>query len=71
MSSMTAKTTHQRMAEHRQRRKDSGLTRLELWAHPDDHGLIKDYAEDVRNERYALENEQSLEYFDRYIAGDR
>lgn len=28
----------------RERREQSGLVRLELWAHPDDHDQIKRYA---------------------------
>lgn len=33
-----------RMQALRQRRKDAGLTRLELWAHPDSHKTIKEFA---------------------------
>lgn len=39
-----AKTTAARVAELRRRRADLGLTRLELYAHPDDHEAIKSLA---------------------------
>jgi hypothetical protein len=41
---MTAKSTAARVAELRARRKDSGLVRLELWARPETHELIKLFA---------------------------
>lgn len=41
---MTARPTAERMQALRQRREALGLTRLELWAHPDDHAAIKRYA---------------------------
>ena len=41
---MTAKTTAQRVQAMRRRREALGLTRLELYAHPEDHPDIKRYA---------------------------
>lgn len=46
-----AKTTKQRMAEMRARRKAEGLTRLELLAHPDDHEPIKAHAAKLQRKR--------------------
>ena len=48
---MTAKPATERMAALRKRRLAAGLTRLELWAHPDDHDAIKALAEKLRNRR--------------------
>lgn len=46
-----AKTTAARVAELRQRRADLGLTRLELYAHPDDHKAIKALAAKLQRKR--------------------
>lgn len=46
-----AKTTAARVAELRQRRADLGLTRLELYAHPDDHEVIKALAAKLQRKR--------------------
>jgi hypothetical protein len=46
-----AKTTNQRVAELRARRKAEGLTRLELFAHPDDHEPIKAHAARLQQKR--------------------
>lgn len=40
----TAKTAAERVADMRQRRQAAGLTRLEVYAHPDDHAAIRAYA---------------------------
>lgn len=47
----TAKTNAERIAALRQRRADLGLTRLELYAHPDDHEAIKELAEKLQRKR--------------------
>jgi hypothetical protein len=44
---MTPKTPTQRVAELRPRRAEQGLTRLDVYAHPDDHAAIKALAEDA------------------------
>lgn len=49
-----AKTTAARVAELRQRRADLGLTRLELYAHPDDHEAIKALAAKLQRKRERL-----------------
>jgi len=41
---MTAKTPSERVQALRQRREAIGLTRLEVYAHPDDHEGIKAHA---------------------------
>lgn len=46
-----AKTTAARVAKLRQRRADLGLTRLELYAHPDDHEAIKALASKLQRKR--------------------
>lgn len=46
-----AKTINQRVAELRARRKAEGLTRLELFAHPDDHEPIKAHAAKLQRKR--------------------
>ena len=48
---MTAQSPAQRKASERQRRADAGQSRLELWAHPDDHEAIKAYAEKLAKKR--------------------
>lgn len=46
-----AKTINERVAELRARRKAEGLTRLELFAHPDDHEPIKAHAAKLQRKR--------------------
>ena len=41
---MIAKTDAQRQKERRERREAAGLTRCEVFAHPEDHPKIKRYA---------------------------
>mgnify|MGYP001335250229 CR=1 FL=1 len=53
---MTAKPATERMAALRKRRQDTGLTRLELWAHPDDHQAIRDEAARLAKARNAAAN---------------
>ena len=48
---MKAQTPAERKAAERQRRTESGQSRLELWAHPDDHEAIKAYAEKLAKRR--------------------
>jgi hypothetical protein len=48
---MSAKPAAERMAALRQRRQAEGLTRLELWAHPDDWVAIKALAAKVQKRR--------------------
>ena len=46
-----AKTVNQRSRELRERRSALGLTRLEIWAHPDDHEPIKAHAAKLQRKR--------------------
>ena len=48
---MTAKPATERMAALRKRRQESGLARLELWLHPDDHEAVKDAASKLQRKR--------------------
>lgn len=48
---MNAKTVSERVQALRQRREKLGLTRLELYAHPDDHAAIKKKAEQLQQRR--------------------
>jgi hypothetical protein len=48
---MKPKTPTQRVAELRQRRAEQGLTRLDVYAHPDDHAAIKILAEKLTKRR--------------------
>jgi cell division protein ZapA (FtsZ GTPase activity inhibitor) len=48
---MNAKTVNERVAELRQRRQELGLTRLELYVHPEDHEAIKALAEKLQRRR--------------------
>jgi hypothetical protein len=48
---MTAKTSTERVAEMRARRYALGLTRLEVYAHPEDHEAIKALAEKLQRRR--------------------
>jgi hypothetical protein len=48
---MTAKTIAQRVADLRARREALGLTRLELWARPEDHEYLKAKAEWLQKRR--------------------
>jgi hypothetical protein len=45
------KTVAQRVSALRKRRQEAGLTRLEVFAHPEDHGAIKLYAAMLQAER--------------------
>jgi hypothetical protein len=51
MADMPAKTIAARVAALRERRAGLGLTRLELYAHPEDHAEIKALAEKLQNKR--------------------
>jgi hypothetical protein len=48
---MNAKTPTERVQELRQRREALGLTRLELYVHPDDHEAIKALAAKLQRKR--------------------
>ena len=48
---MTAKPAKERMAALRKRRQESGLVRLELWLHPDDHESVKNVVAELRQKR--------------------
>jgi hypothetical protein len=48
---MTAKQASERMAAFRKRRQESGLKRLEMYAHPDDHEAIKETAAKLQRKR--------------------
>ena len=48
---MNPKTPTQRVAELRQRRAEQGLTRLDVYAHPDDHAAIKILADKLTKRR--------------------
>ena len=48
---MTAKPVNQRVEELRARRKALGLTRLELYVHPDDHPPVKQLAAKLQRKR--------------------
>ena len=48
---MTAKPATERMAALRKRRQVEGLTRMELWVHPDDHAAVKEAAEKLQRKR--------------------
>ena len=43
--------TAQRVAAMRQRRAEAGLTRLELYVHPDDHAAVKAMAKALSDQR--------------------
>lgn len=45
------KTTATRVAELRRRRADLGLTRLEVYVHPDDHEAVKALAAKLQRKR--------------------
>ena len=47
------KTNADHIRATRERREKSGLVRLELWAHPDDHEQIKRYALRFQRKRQA------------------
>ena len=51
VSNLTAKTPAERKAEERQRRAESGLVRLELYAHPGDIDAIKELAAKLQRKR--------------------
>jgi hypothetical protein len=48
---MTPKTTSERMSALRKRRKEAGLTRLELWARPEAHESIKAFAAKLQRKK--------------------
>ncbi len=48
---MTAKTIAERVQALRSRREALGLTRLELYVHPEDHQPVKLYADLLQRER--------------------
>jgi hypothetical protein len=48
---VTAQTPSERKAAERARRKEAGLTRLELYVHPEDHEAIKAYAAKLQRKR--------------------
>lgn len=48
---MTAKTATERGQALRQRRAELGLTRVDLYAHPQDHAAIKALAEKLNKAR--------------------
>jgi hypothetical protein len=48
---MTAKTPTERKAAERERRKEAGLTRLELYVNPEDHEAIKALVEKLQRKR--------------------
>jgi hypothetical protein len=48
---MTAKTVAERVSALRQRREALGLTRLELYVHPDDHDAVKRKAASLQRKR--------------------
>jgi hypothetical protein len=48
---MTAKTSTERVAEVRARRRALGLRRLEVYAHPEDHEPIKVLAAKLQRKR--------------------
>lgn len=55
---MTAKPPAQRVAELRARRAALGLTRLELYVHPQDHEAIKRKAESLQRTREKMEKQK-------------
>lgn len=55
---MTAKPSIQRVEEMRARRKALGLTRLELYVHPDDREPVKSLAEKLRKKREKQEQKK-------------
>lgn len=46
-----AKTSRERVAEMRARRRAAGLAPLQLYAHPDDHASIRAYADRLQRKR--------------------
>jgi hypothetical protein len=48
---LIAKTPTERVQELRQRREALGLTRLELYVHPEDHEAVKAYAAKLQRKR--------------------
>lgn len=57
---MPPKTIAERVQALRQRREALGLTRLELYVHPDDHQPVKLYADLLQQDR-ALKRERIKE----------
>lgn len=48
---MTAKPKSEIMRETRQRRKEAGLIRVEVWVHPRDRERVKEYARKLQEQR--------------------
>jgi hypothetical protein len=55
---MTAKPVNQRVDEMRTRRKALGLTRIELYVHPEDHEAVKRKAASLQRTREKLEKQK-------------
>lgn len=56
---MTAKTSAQRQAELKQRRKEAGLQSLKnLWVHPEDVKMIREYAARLSRKRERAQKEK-------------
>jgi hypothetical protein len=53
---VNAKTVAERVQALRQRREALGVTRLELYAHPDDHAALKVLADRLQRKRAKLPN---------------
>ena len=46
---MSVKTTTERQADHRRRKKEQGLTEVRgIWARPESHGAIKAFAKSMK-----------------------
>jgi hypothetical protein len=56
---MNAKTVNERVQELRQRREALGLTRLEVYAHPEDHEPIKALAVKLQRKRERTKKEKT------------
>jgi hypothetical protein len=55
---MNAKSVAERVQALRQRREELGLTRLELYAHPDDHAALKKEAQRLQRKRRKAKEKQ-------------
>jgi ribosomal protein L18E len=55
---VTTKTVAERVQALRQHRKEAGLKRLELYAHPDDHAALKALAERLQRKRLKRQSHQ-------------
>lgn len=58
---MIAKTANERKAAERQRLRDAGLVRLEVFAHPEDHASIKEHAAKLARKRARAEKRKDAE----------